>query len=450
MAIIYAYSGAVGANAGTSWADAYTSAATAYNAWTVGDEVWVADDHTESVTGTHNIGATNSSINNNIVIYRMNRATNTYSPTTGSDTRQYNLTSSGADLRFSDGSLDLYGLMAGFFFAAFDNISLRYSNCHQNMIDCYFELNDSGSRFELGNAGSQIGSTYTTFLRCTFDWTVSGGQLRQEGNVIRMTDCVFKGSADPNGLFRVADEQDTQVYIVGGDFSQMTSMPVLVNVDDGDPETSSVWHFIACKLPAGQVIHTDEFASDGCFIYLHNSSDGNKTYVSARYGLRGDVEIDLTTFYNGANHYIDIDGARSLSHKMTIKANTTLANGLASLEIYGRFAGTGAKTLSLEILENFTTALTKRECWLEVMYLGELDSTRWISAEDREMAGLTFTDLSAGAGILKWLIPPVGARSVKVSTTINVVKAGSYRAVLHVAKYEAGKQVNYNPKIDIT
>jgi len=448
MAIIYAYSGAAGANNGTSWTDAYTSLTVAMDAWTAGNEVWVAHDHTQAGTNTINVQANNSTRDLSIIVLRVNRTTNLYSPTTGLDTKQYNRTDAGADIDFSENVNNIFGSMAGLFFSANDNMDLSFDDTYLHMIDCYFELNTSDSRFHLGIRNE--GTNTTELTNCTVDFTnAGGGTVRQHGSVIRLNGVTFKGTAGSSGLFNVDENDGTQSWITGCDFTGIV-VPILVDIDSGDPETNSVWHFIACKFKVGQVIHDSGFGSDGSFIFIHNTDSAGNTYVSERYGLRGDIQPDLTTYYNGNNHYIDLDANTHLSHKMTILANTSLGNGLASLDIYGRFTTTGAKTLTIELMENFTTALTKRECWLEVFYLGQANSTLWLLTHDREFAALSYTPLAAGSGLSDWVIPTAGARSAVVSTTINVQKAGAYKAVLHVANYEAGKLVYYNPKITIT
>lgn len=449
MAIIYAYSGAVGANDGTTWADAYTSAQVGYDAWTVGDEVWVADDHLESGTNTEDIGAANSTIDDSIVVYRMNRTTNLYSPTNGTDTKQYNRTDGGADIKFSSGGDNFFGLMAGLFLSTEDNFDLTFDDQYLQLLDCHLQMTSSGARFFIGISGS--GENHTVLNRCTIEFThANGGTLRQNGSFVYYNNVTFKGFASSFGLFNVNSDDSTLSRIVGCDFTQI-DMPILVEVNSGEKNVSNIWHFIACKFKVGQIIHdTDGFGSDGAFIFIHNTDSDGNTYISERYGFRGNIKPDLATYYLGGNRYFDVDGDKALSHRMTIAANTSLANGLASLELHGRFTTTGAKTLTIEILENFTVALNKRECWLEIQYLGQQNSTLWLNAEDRELSGLSFTTLSAGSGLNDWLLPTAGARSAKVSTTINVTKAGAYRAILHVAKYEAGKLVHYNPKITVT
>jgi hypothetical protein len=447
LATIYVYSGAGGTNNGVSWGNAYTSAAAAYDVWTVGDEIWVADDHTEAVTATHNIGALNTTTADIMPVFRMNRSTNVLSVSTGIDTRQYNLTDSLADLTFGNSTDNVYASFVGMFFAANDNIEIDQDDISLYFDQCYFLMTSSGGRFETGNE-SNNGSSYSRIKNSTLEFPITGN-IRQQGVYQEFENCTFKGVADATGLFRASDSSQTISWVTGCDFSQIT-MPILVDTDDGFADSANVWHFIACKFTDGQVIHDSGIGTDGSFIYVHNSDGLGNTYIVEKYGYRGDITTDIATYYTGADNYIDCDQNKPLSRKMTPSVNLNVGRSLESVEIYGIFNNTGANTLTIELLENFTAALTKRECWLEVFYLGGTSSTKWFAAADREFAALTYTNLAVGSGIGSWILPTAGSRSAKVSTAVNVLKAGMYKAVLHVAKYEAGKQVNYNPKITIT
>jgi len=451
MAIIYVDSTAAGTDDGTSWTDALPTLQLALTdatyAWTDGDEIWVAHDHTEG-TASVTLTATNDSIANRIPIYRVNSGTDVYSPTTGSDTKQYDLSTSGADLVLSfDGSIH------GMYLSAEDTMTLSGTATSISFKDCKFAITQAALNFTLGSANSD-GSNMLT--NCTFHHThTSGGYTYLYGN-IEFNACVFIGYANGNGLLGNAHSgRGSNGVFRGCDFSGLSSSTTLRIVDSSSfsDNANCQWHFIACKFKAAQVIQNDGFQNDHQCIYLHNCDlGGGDTFETARYGFRGDVQTDTTVYFGGTDAYVDADGDTPMSHQMIPASNVDIASPLTSLDMFARVDTTGSKTFTVECVEEFTAALTKRECWLEVFYLGTAAGadTLWHMDDDREIVASSYTTFTDTEDSANWTGEPGTNNTIQVTASGTIGQTGVFMCRLHLAKYESAKTFYYNPVVTVT
>ena len=443
MAIIYVNSvGGSNTSPYDTWAKGATAKQTALTAWADGDEIWVAHDHTEG-TATITWTAVNDTNANRIPIYRVNSSTNVYSPSTGSDTKQYDASTAGADV-----NINISGSIHGEYFYADDNIQLAGGTDDTlNCEDCQFELATANSQLLFGSANSnntaRLKGGAVNFTHAT------GGYLYVNSGVV-LVGVNFPGYGQTDGVLRPQNaSRPCNVNAIGCDFTNLlssTSLPLIEITGTCEQK----WNLIACAIKSGQTIHNSGFANDNQYIYVHNTDSAGNTYVTSRHGFRGDVQQDTTVYYGGTDAYVDADGSTPLSHGMTIAANVDQASPLTSLDMLARIDSTGSKTFTIEIVENFTSALTQRDCWIEVFYLGGASSTLWsLGDSGREVVATSYTNLAAGSGLTDWTGEPAGSRSEKVTATATVSKTGVYMVRLHMASYEAGKEFYYNPKVTV-
>lgn len=446
MAIIYVDSNATGAATGASWTDALTTLNAALTdvtyAWTDGDEIWVAHNHTEG-TGTVTWTATNDTIDNRVPIYRVNSGTDVYSPSTGADTKQYNASTAGADI-----TMQVSCSVNGLYLYADDNIYLATNVESLRAEDCCFELNTAISQLVVGSANTNntadIKGGIVRFNNTTggYIWVCSANDLRG---------VTFEGYSFSSGLLRPQSNSRANYQIVERcDFSNLLSSTTYPLIEiSGTSEQH--WHLISCAIKSGQTIFTSGgFANDNQFVYVHNTDSAGNTYVTSYHCFRGDVQEDTTVYYRGKNAYVDIKDSTPLSHAMIPASNVDISSPLISIDMYGLIETTGAKNFAVEIAENYTSALTKRDCWIEVEYLGSAGSSLWSMIHDREFAQTTYTALPTGSGTDKWVNGPTGFRSAKATASATIGQIGLYRVRLYLSKYENTKEFYYNPVVTIT
>lgn len=443
MATIFVDSNAAGANDGTTEADAYTTMQGGLTSWTTSDEIHVSKAHNEG-TASVTLTATNATVSDRVPIYRIDFATDAYDATTGADTKNLNISSANADITVS-----FSGAWHGMYLYAADNIVQTAAGRSSYYKDCKFEVDSANAYFSMGSSNSDHTIDYVS---CTFDLNhTSGGYINGIGGSFNFTYCTFEGTIDANGLVRPSSTKNTYLNFTGCDFSGATheSSAPLVDMSSASDATVIV-NFIACDVVSGVAYHDSTFGTDNQFVYVHNTDNAGATYITDRYGLRGDVTTDTGVYFTGTDQYQDADGTTAMSHKMVTASNVDVASALHSLDMYARIDSTGSKTFTVEVVENFTSALTKRECWIEVMYLGGASETLWSMAEDREFVETSYTNLAAGAGLASWTGEPGGSRSAKVTATATVNQTGVFKVRLMLANYESTKVLYYNPAVTVT
>ena len=98
---------------------------------------------------------------------------------------------------------------------------------------------------------------------------------------------------------------------------------------------------------------------------------------------------------------------------------------------------TGSKTFTVELIDDFETALQDDEVWLEIFYHATSGQIKQSVGTTRVLPGSTVATLSAGTGTGNWTGEPTSSRSVKLAVTATVNNIGDYSAVVHLGKYEA-------------
>jgi hypothetical protein len=441
MAVIYVDS-ASGSNTSPyeTEAKAATSMQTALDQYSAtGDEILVLDSHTESpgVNLTHT--ATNDSLSARIPLYRIATG-GAYNPTSGADTKQINLNTSGNDY-----TMTLSAHYHGLFIYIDDNITSNQTGYSMEFTDCFFELATSNSQWTIYAANGDIAAR---FNRGQINFSHAGGGVMIIGNgLVEFNSVVFAGNAHANGLFRPQASRYTIAKFIGCDFSAIGTGTIIDSSNAAD--MPFCFHFINCDLDTTNI--TDgTFTTDQQTVIVENTDTAGGLYENAKYGFRGEVLTDTGVYYSGTDGYTDEDGSQVLSMKMSPASVVDLASPLESLPIIARIDSTGSKTFTVECVENFTTALTKREAWIEVEYLGASGEVDFSVADDREFAESSYTNLASGSGLGDWTAEPSGSRTVKLTATATVNQTGLYRVRVFVAEYESGKVLHYNPAVTVT
>lgn len=444
MTIRYVYHASAQDDSDATWNSStisYTTKQAAYDAWVDGDEIYTAHDHTE--TGTSNLflteGTGASTMANRMPDYRVNRTSGNYDKTTGADEQTIERTGTTGDIDFNISGVSYFGQ----WFSVGDNILMNGADTSMHFKDCYFTLTGVNSTLSVGSA---TGDNSIKFDGGQIDFTSDGWIAINDGK-FEFKNVKLTGTADANGYIQYANNTANITVFDGCDISAISG--TLIDASSASNTNLEVY-FRNCDFHASVTFHDSGFTNDSQFVYIENSDDGGQLYQNAVYGFRGDVVTDTGVYYSGTNGYSDADGSVPLSMKMTPDTNVDIASPLQSLDMVARINTTGSKTFTVECVENFTTALTKRECWIEVEYLGSASETLFSMADDREFAKASYTDLVAGSGLGDWTAEPAGSRTVKVTATATVNQAGLYRVRLFLAKYEASKVLHYNPAVTVT
>lgn len=425
-----------------TWAKAATTIQAAITQWSgTADVIYVEDGHQDSGTTSVTISDTTSTQTNLIPIYRVDKADDSYSPTSGVDTIQINISTNLADLTITANTV-----WHGLNIFADDRFIISATNQTTHFYDCWFDANTNGQTFTIGNA-SHDGSIL--FKGCTFDSQGIGYLHNIRGALLRYTDCLFQldNGINANGLFQFPINGQVRLICEGCDFSPLPSSSNIFYIGSQDCVVEA--DFINCDYPTSHVLVNGSFTHDDQVVRSWNSDDTGDLFLSEIYTLRGTVSTDTALYLTaGFTHQ---DGNQNLSRKMAPSSSCAEHAPLRSIEIPFNYTGaTGSsKTFTVECIEDFTTALQNDEAWIEIYCLETAASTKHALKSSRVLAGSTKADLSPGAGLGSWT-GATGKRSVKLSVSATPLATGLFKAVIYLGKYESAKALWYNPQVTVT
>jgi hypothetical protein len=424
MAIVYVWSGATGAANGTSWTDAYTTLGAAGSP-SDGTDVYIADDHNESISANTTYGS--SSLKNNPVrIWSVDRTDDSYSP------------AASVQLDFSGGAYDVTLNSSwewhGVFIKIGDDLKVETSRSRW-FYDCTFELTSA-----LGVVSS--GALLMRGGTLNFSDGVSGGYINASGNLHRLHGVTITGKARSTGLLRVKSAE-----YVGCDLTGLSGDSLYdpdASAGDGRVELH------ACKLPSSITMATSGWiGTEQTLELIGCDEDGasfGKRYRSEVHRYGGVMTVD-TAIYRDAG-WSDEDGDTSLSHKITPNSVCTKYATAHGIPLMAYVGSTGSKTFTVHLVEDFTTALTDQDAWMEVRYLGTADSTKWelVSSRPADLlaAGTTLattTEAWTGAS---------GKTKAKLTKTVTVNETGMYQIRVYLGKYESGKALWCCPQVEVS
>ena len=416
-------------------------------------EIWADKDHLEGAANTNNITTVNNFFDEIPAIYRMDKNTNEYSPTTKDGSSNNNYTAgTGGDI-----SMGADSYWYGFRFECEDAFQVHAFN---------FRFEDCKIEYAVQNWDASL------VLRpydCEFVNTEIVGDSRGvvgqimsfyqgPGMKVKFLGCSFQMINNTTGYLQGANVISEQVIeFESCDFSNLTN-PALIDSSDfslGSDTNADVTilelMFDNCLLPSSYTIWDGTWVADiATQITVENCSDnGTDTYVNEYRDLAGGLKYDDAAYYDSG--YEEDESSTRLSIVLSPESKVSQSLSVSSSQIGGFFATRGIKTLTLELVENFTSPLNASEIWLELYYYKDNnDALRTLDKSTKEYIKATFTELPAGAGLGNWTGEPAGSRSVKLTTTLSVNHPGLFYGVVRLAKYESGKVVHIDPEFQIS
>lgn len=419
------------ADNGTTWAlaKAKLSGAAAIDA--AGDTVYVSASHSETNSGasvTLAWAGTNASPVKVVCVDDTgDPATPTAEATTGVfDISSINsLTITGAvymsGLTFKVGSGG--GSGNAFITVGDDAKSQHYKDCSFQMLN---NDNSGGNRLGIGgtSGGGQDYGIVTKFENCTAKWTHPSGGIYGTGIFHWKGGSILSGSATPISFFKRCSN-GFNALIENVDFSNFTTPDFGCDHQAGDCYKIV---FRNCKIPAGTTISTPDTYGSSIEMFNCDSADTNYRLFCKYY--EGSVVQETTIVRTGGA----TDGTTPISWKMDTTANAEFPHlVLRSPEIVAWNDTTGsAITVTVEVVHDSkgsgtSSAMTDKEMWLEVQYLGTSGVPLGSSVSDG--AGLLATAADQTSSSATWtttgLTTPV---KQKLSVTFTPQKKGAIHA----------------------
>lgn len=451
MANIYVYSGATGANNGTSWANAYTSIATAITAAAAGDYAWVAADNNEQLAAQMLINSVLGTPANPIRVMCVDRAGSV--PPVAADLRTTGIAGTtgggGNNISFNLGvagrALYVYGVQfkAGTGSTAFtsDNaMTINSGGAVQLTFDtCLLAITNTNATalLNLGSSGSTGGLTLNN---TKLGFANTGQQVKARSSFTwRNTGSAISGSV-PTTLFGVPSASIGGIaWLEGVDLSAIASGSTIFANDTGPALRKTL---LNCKIAAGVIVMpTPTVFGNICDVLVTDSSGTG--YVQTRIAYGATQTAELTNILTGGA----TDGVTPISWKIVSTANVSREFPYTTWAIPGWNVTIGTPvTATVEIMNDGTT-LTNADIWIEVEYLGSASSPLASLASSAPA-----TILTAGSNITtssaSWVTSGISSpvtQKMQVSFTPQI--AGDVRVTVCMAK--ASKTVYVNPKVDI-
>jgi hypothetical protein len=435
MAIRYVYSGAAGANNGTSWTNAYTAFGSAVSASTAnGDLIYVADDHNEALAGntTYTFAA-------HVNVISVNRTSGLASGGAfiGHTTTGRSITLGGTKRIY------LYGVTFQVAGASLERIFVAGADeSHFEMENCVLSLTSTTSivSIELGQ-NNGVGNTYVRLRNSTlkFGHTGQGINARQ---TVDMEGCIVDPAGSiPATLFQSSGTGGA-VRMLNCDLSSITG--TLVGVWGNQ---SSTLHFTNCKLGSGvTVLASQAVANKGSVAaWLYDCAAGDQHYHIAHYDAFGATVVDTGIYADDGAQY---DGTNRCAWKITTTANCSYYTPYVS-PWFGRYhSATSAITPSIEILrDGSTTAYQDDEVWGEFSYKGTAGSTQASFVNDRMTLLGTPANQAAGVGTSGWTGENASAWSGKLAPASSFTPAEIGHLMARVVVGEPSITVYVDPAI---
>jgi len=440
MAIIYVRSSAAGGGTGADWTNAYTTLQAAFTAWTTSDIIWCAADHNETATANVNWTCGNATLLIPCPVYRVDHTTDIYSPTTGADTKQMDCSTGSYDI-VTQASFAFYGL----YFDCGDDFYNITNDTYTYMEDCKIQMSFTGnSSFQMWQNTAKVGFRAKN---TTFSFQGTGGYIDHTNIRVEYDGCTFTGTTRSAGFIYYLSSKPMYAVFTDCDFSGI-STTTLVDTSNSGTGLNAHIEFRNCKFPTSYSLDDGTINSRNVEIVAYNCHTAGDTFDNSKVTVAGDTTTSTSAYHDSG--YADYDGTTNISGELTPSANCSVVLPIQSFKIGGIATATGSQTFTLEMVENYTSALTAQECWLDLYYLDSATSVvHKVDTSSREFALASYTALSAGTGLANWTGEPAGSRSVKIAVTVTVNQTGLYFGVLNVGKYEAGKVVHVDNKMSV-
>ena len=418
MAIVYLWDGGTNTSPYDTWTKAATTYATAAGYMTVAsDVIYMAQDHQEFSSSFSMNAASGDSFDVRVRIYSMERTGTTYAP----QVTVYNFRASATTITCTN-YLDAHGV---YFQTADDNITFQSASYFR---DCRFDIVNGSAAITFPQysvlekclaTGSNANSSalgYVDFYDCRIAHTGSSSRnLASITGPNRLIGGSF-GTIPTNALF---SKGMTLAHVTHGE-----SLGTRVGYDPADYGNYGIAAFASDQAgaSAGRAWRTEFESNAGhCF--------------------------PTTAIYRDAG-WEDAPSETNLAWKMSATNADCRTNGkfLYSPPITSRIEDTGSTTFTAYGVEDFTTGPYQTEFVMHLFYLGTSDSQEWTLATsqgDPEATAALTSDTATWTGAS-------GKTKFKIAQTVTINTPGEWMVQFLLKKYESGKAVWIDPKIEIT
>ena len=386
MAIYYVYSGAAGANNGSSWADAFTTLTTAFATEAAGDTLYIAHDHSESTAGVLTLTSSGTGAAPTKVIC-VNRAGSVPPVSADRRTTAQVATSANNSITFNgvvhyDGIIFVAGNSTG---AA--NIQLSGTNAMLRFDNCSLRCGSSGvtSRILVGgttggaNTNVELNNTTISFSHASQSMQIAG-LLKWRNTLAALlgtisTELIIPSTSGPGGY----------VECIGVDFSAAGSGKTIVGTA-GANSTSVTFIFLDCKLNASVTKSEVPFALGENQVDFIRTGASGVNYTVHRHRYSGLLIEEITIVRIGGAS----DGTTPIAWKIDTTANCSYSMPFECPPIAIWNDTTGASvTATVEGIWGGGAVPNDDEIWLDVEYLGDNSSPQGSFVNDGKADLLT-------------------------------------------------------------
>lgn len=378
MATYYVYSGAAGANNGSSWTDAYTAFASAVTAATSdGDVIKVHKTHSESLSAS-----TTYTFGNHVNVICVDKdasdvaatmdATNYFIGPYGN----YSLTLSGGYKVYFYGMA--FKLSAGT--QVSQNLTVAYAdNAHHVYEDCRLWNLNTGSTAGVYFASSAGSNWYALCLNCDYRFgSASGGGFVSYARVELIGGQINSSSSVPTTLIRGGGIGGS-ISMEGVDLSLVTT--TLVS-SMGSSKFDAI--FTSCTLGSGVAIMAAQTPANrsSAEVFMFNCHSGDTHYAFGHYDALGSTIIETGIY---ANDGASPDGGTTrTSWKIVTTSAASFYTPYRSPWFDKYHSGTSAITPYFEILrDGSATAFNDDEVWGEFSIQATTGSVLPVFKNDR-------------------------------------------------------------------
>lgn len=449
MALFYIWSGATGSGTGASWANAFTHISDAYAAGSAGDTFFVAQDHSETTSGTIALGSPGT-IATPCATYCVNRAGSV--PPVSADLRTTAIvaTTGASIMQLSSPQFNAsyyYGIIFNCGSGA-NNSAIAMQQCYTELVNCQLNIlattaascilvgdGDVSEYFKWTNTTVKFGAAGQSIVAqsATFHWGNT-----QSAIVSGTLPTVLVTNTVPS--FLGSGSTGSNVIFDGIDFSALGTGHTII----GAFSTPMNIQLINCERN-GNVTTAATPTAHGSSVDVIVCDPGATACGQERHRYEGTLTQETTVILTGGAS----DGVTPISWKIV---STSHASWLFPFDAFtiAEWNGTigTTVTVTVEILNDGTT-LNNDDIWIEARYLGNssfpLASSATSGKADGLATGVPITSDSGANWVTTGITSPV--KQKMVLTCVPQI-AGDIRVVVKVGK--ASKTIYVNPLVELS
>lgn len=427
------------------WAVPHSRLANAAGIDVAGDTLYLSQAHSETTAAAQAIALAGTAASPTRIIAGNDAA----APPTAVSTAQ--IATTGAFGFTFTGSCYVYGLtVLNGTGASNANLSINITTGGnvETFDTCSLRLGQTSAvgRIIVGNNASAALSI-SQFYNTTFSFAHVSQHLQLTGKVHIRGGGLLSGTSAINQLLLTPGSRPIDALIE--DFDMVNGAAAMNLVQGGAGDSGRVV-FRNCKLPVGWgtsgTLLSPALTTVSLRAEMYNCAEGDTNYalwIEDYYGsIRDEIVIVRTA---GAS-----DGTTQLSWKMVSSANTTYPSGvLKSPEmVIWNDTPLVSKTVTVRLVHDSLTALTDGEVWLEVEYLGNLNSSLGVHINDAKanvLATAVAQTVSTAAWTTTGLVNP--NKQKLVTATFTPQEKGFFLARVCLAK--PNTTIYVDPKLEV-